>query len=213
MKPISVYIADDHPVVRKGMSRLLSTFKRIREVREASNGREIIDMISQRPPDVVIMDVEMPGMGGIDASKIIANRFPQTKIMILTMHTEDVIISQLLDIGIHGFLAKSTEPEEIERAIYSIVDKDFYKNSLIEDVLKKAPRQPAYGRLTPREIEVLLLICQELSHTEISARLKISEKTYFNHRVHILGKTGARSNVGLLKFALERGIVTLDSLK
>jgi DNA-binding NarL/FixJ family response regulator len=205
---ITVYIADDHPVVRKGMARLLRTFERIDQIREASNGRELIDLLIEHPADVVILDLEMPRMGGLEAARIIVDRFPKVKILILTMHTEQVFLERLLNLGVHAVLSKATEPEEIERALYSIVDNDFYKNELAQNIRLRihARADEPTQHLSDREVEILLLICQELTPADISARLQISEKTFFNHRANILIKTGAKNNVGLLKFAISKGL-------
>lgn len=208
---ILLYIADDHNIVRRGMARLLKTFDRVQEVVEATNGKELITLIHKRVPDAVILDVEMPVMGGVDTTRYINEHFPSVKILILTMHTESVFIKCLMDYGAHGFLSKSSEPEEVERALYAIIDNDFYRNDIVEKALaRKSPeKEDSSPRLSPREIEILLLICQELTPGEISERLQISEKTFFNHRTNILRKAKARSNVGLVKFAKEKGYIKL----
>jgi len=211
-KKINVYLADDHNVVRKGMIRLLGTFARVGRVKEAANGKELLALMAYDQPDAVILDVEMPVMGGIETGKRIADSFPNVKMLILTMHTEEVFINKLVDIGIHGFLSKSAEPEEVERALYSVVDKDFYKNEIFDRAIAMAGHsnvEDKYSNLTTREIEILLLICQELTPGEISERLQISEKTFFNHRSHILTKTGVRNNVGLIRFALQRRLIAI----
>jgi two-component system, NarL family, response regulator DegU len=210
MKDLKVYVADDHPIVRQGMVRLLSTFQRVAMVKEAANGKELIDLLTDEPADAVIIDVEMPVMGGIEAAKIILQRFPDVKILILTLHTEEVFVSRLLDIGVNGILTKSTEPEELEGALYAIIEKDFYKNDLVENSRSKNHKEfddDHPTKLSTREIEILILICQDLTPGDISLRLQISEKTFFNHRAHILEKTGARSNVGLVKYAMQRGYI------
>ena len=208
-----MYLADDHNVVRKGMSRLLRTFSRVVEVSEAANGKELIMLIEQRLPDAIILDVEMPVLGGVDTARYISQHFPTVKILVLTMHNEEIFINRLLDFGVHGFLTKSCEPEEVERALYAIVDHDFYRNAIVEKALASriASQNSTHShvRLSTREIEILLLICQELSSGEISERLRISEKTFFNHRSHILEKTGSRGNIGLLKFAQQKGYFKL----
>jgi two-component system, NarL family, response regulator DegU len=210
---IKVYLADDHNIVRKGMMRLLSTFSRIGEVMEAYNGKELLRLMEKQVPDAVIMDVEMPVMGGVETAKIIAERFPSVKILILTMHTEKVFVNKLMDIGVHGFLSKAAEPQEMEAALHAVIDKDFYRNEIVE----KALEQPIpintverYCKLTTREIEIMLLICQEYTPGEISSRLLISEKTFFNHRSNILEKTQARNNVGLVRFALQKKYLNLN---
>jgi DNA-binding NarL/FixJ family response regulator len=125
---LNIYIADDHGVVRKGMTRLLSTFSRVGEIRGASNGKDLIKMMSEQPPDAVILDIEMPVMGGLDTATYILQHFSQVKILMLTMHTEEVFIKRLMDLGVHGFLSKTSEPEEMEKALYSIIDFDWSQN-------------------------------------------------------------------------------------
>ncbi len=205
---IKVYIADDHNVVRKGMMRLLGTFERVAEVKEASNGSELLKLMESSVPDAVIVDVEMPIMGGVEVSKQILDHFPAVKILVLTMHTEGVFINKLMDIGVHGFLSKSAEVEEVEKALYSVIDRDFYKNEIVNKAIAKSiynRPEAKHSKLTSREIEILLLICQEYAPSEISERLSISEKTFFNHRGNIVIKTGARNNIGLYKYAIQRG--------
>ena len=160
----------------------------------------------------MILDLEMPVMGGVEAARHITSQFPEVKILILTMHTEVVFIHKLMDIGIHGFLSKSSGPDEVERALYAIIDKDFYKNEIVENAMRKTASMAATettSKLSTRELEILLLICQELTPAEISERLQISEKTFFNHRTKILMKTRCRSNVGLFRFAVQRGYIEL----
>jgi len=206
---LKVYLAEDHNVVRKGMQRLLNSFEHVDVVKDAANGKELLTLIEEDNPDAVILDVEMPVMGGIEAAKIIADRYPAVKMLVLTMHNESVFINKLMDIGVHGFLSKSAEPQEVERALQAIVEKDFYKNDIATKALMNAGSRPMeedrYCKLTNREIEILLLICQELTPGEISERLQISEKTFFNHRANILEKTKARGNVGLIRYAILNG--------
>lgn len=213
MSKLKVYIADDHTFVRKGMIRLLNTFHRIGEIKEAASGKELIDLIYDSPADVVILDLEMPGMNGFDTSKYLVEHHPQVKILILTMHTEEVFILNLMELGVHGFLNKNAEPEEVEEALYSVFDKDFYRNEIVNQALrngvKRAPNAAGTTKLSPRELEILFLICQELTPPEISVRLQISEKTFFNHRTNLLSKLGVRGNVGLVKYAYQHEMLEL----
>jgi len=217
MEKIKVYIADDHTFVRKGMIRLLNTFNRINEVKEAANGKELIEMINNSPPDVVILDLEMPVLNGFETSKYILEHYPNVKILILTMHTEEVFILNLMELGVHGFLNKNSEPEEVERALYSVHDKDFYRNEIVNQAMRngigRVTNPTTTSKLSPREMEILFLICQELSPSEISSRLQISEKTYFNHRTNILSKVGVRGNVGLVKYAYQQSLLELSPEK
>ncbi|HEU5290583.1 MAG TPA: response regulator transcription factor [Cyclobacteriaceae bacterium] len=214
---MKVYIADDHTFVRKGMIRLLNTFKRLGELKEAADGKELIELVQISEPDAVILDLEMPRLNGFDTARHLLEHYPDVKILILTMHTEEVFILNLMELGVHGFLNKNAEPEEVEKALYSIMDKDFYRNDIVNQALRKGikrtPQITTTSRLSAREMEVLMLICQELTPSEISARLKISEKTFFNHRTNILTKTAVRGNVGLVKYAYQHGMLELTPEK
>lgn len=211
---IKVVIADDHALVRTGMIRLFSTFPRVGEIREAGNGKELVDICRLFQPDVALVDIEMPVMDGFGASEIILERFPDVKIIILTMHAGEDYIERFLSLGVHGFLSKNTNQEELERAIYAVVDKDFYHNEATSSTIRKLMANrgremaPKRVNLTPREIEVLSLICQEVPYHVISDKLFISEKTVHNHRTRIMRKIGAKSTVGLVRYAYTHGYVT-----
>lgn len=211
MRKLSIGVADDHTFVRKGMIRLLNTFEHVGEVKEFANGRELIQWVKQTPPDAVILDLEMPIMSGTETAKYLVDHFPQVKVVILTMHTEAFFILKLMEIGVHGFLNKSAEPGEVERALYAVIEKDFYRNDIVNQALCQSIKKsnPNAGRLSSREVEILLLICQELSPTEISKRLHISEKTFFNHRAHILNKIDGRGNVSIVKYAYQNGLIDI----
>lgn len=215
MKKLTVYLADDHTFVRKGMIRLLNTFNRVGDIKEAANGKELIDLMHTAAPHAVVLDFEMPVMNGFETSKYIVEHFPEVKILILTMHTEEIFILNLMELGVHGFLNKNAEPEEVEQALYAVYDKDFYRNEIVNQALRNGIRRTTTtaAKLTSREVEVLLLICQELTPPEISFRLQISEKTFFNHRTNILTKAGVRGNVGLVKYAYQHGLLELSTEK
>jgi two-component system, NarL family, response regulator DegU len=210
MSNLTIYIADDHTFVRKGMTRLLQTFERIGVIKEAANGKELIELIQAEPPDIVILDIEMPVLNGFETSQYLAEHHPDIKILILTMHTEDFFIMRLLEIGVHGFLNKSAEPKEVENALYSIADRDFYRNDIMNKVLMDKnirKKNTVSSDLTTRELEILLLICQDLTSSEICERLKIHDKTFFTHRTNILTKINVRGNVGLVKYAYQQGLL------
>lgn len=215
MRPLKVYIADDHTLFRKAMVNLLRSFERIVEVKDAENGKELLALIKNEVPDVVLVDLQMPVMDGSDASKQIVQKYPNVKIIVLTMHDSNKFILHMMDMGVHAFLLKNTEPDELEQAIYAVADKDFYHNELVAAVLRKnvKDRQPGqrpnfeHADLTDREREILLLICQELTMKEIGQRLYLSENTVRNHRVNIMDKVGVNNIVGLVKYAYDTGIV------
>jgi two-component system, NarL family, response regulator DegU len=215
MKQLKVYIADDHTLFRKAMVNLLRSFQRITDVKDAENGKELLTLIKYEQPDVVIVDLQMPVMDGSETSTIILQKYPDVKIIILTMHDSSKFILHMMDLGVHAFLLKNTEPDELEKAIYAVADKDFYHNDLVVTVLRKNVNERKTGQrptfqaaeLTEREKEILLLICQELTMKEIGQRLFLSENTVRNHRVNIMEKVGVNNIVGLVKYAYEAGVV------
>ena len=215
MKQLKVYIADDHTLFRKAMVNLLRSFERITDVKDAENGKELLTLIKYEIPDVVIVDLQMPVMDGTETSTIILQKYPDVKIIILTMHDSNKFILHMMDLGVHAFLLKNTEPDELEKAIYAVADKDFYHNDLVVAVLRKNVNERKMGQrptfqiaeLTEREKEILLLICQELTMKEIGQRLFLSENTVRNHRVNIMEKVGVNNIVGLIKYAYEVGVV------
>lgn len=215
MKQLKVYIADDHTLFRKAMVNLLRSFERITDVKDAENGKELLTLIKYELPDVVIVDLQMPVMDGSETSAIILQKYPDVKIIILTMHDSNKFILHMMDLGVHAFLLKNTEPDELEKAIYAVADKDFYHNDLVVAVLRRNVNEKRMGQrptfqaaeLTEREKEILLLICQELTMKEIGLRLFLSENTVRNHRVNIMEKVGVNNIVGLVKYAYEAGVV------
>jgi len=216
MKNYKVYIADDHTLFRKAMVNLLKTFDRVSEVRDAENGNELLQLIKYEEPHVAIVDLQMPVMDGAEACEHILKRNPNVKVIILTMHDSQKYILHMMEMGVHAFLLKNTEPDELEKAIYSVIEKDFYHNDLVAAVLRKNVTEKRTGQrpsfkqaeITEREKEVLLLICRELTIKEISQRLSLSENTVRNHRVNMMDKIGVSNTVGLVKYAYETGIVS-----
>jgi two-component system response regulator DegU len=209
MDKIDVIIADDHTLVRKGILNLLKTFNRIGEIKEAENGKKLLDLLQVWSPTVVLVDIAMPVMDGFTICEIIISKYPAIKIIVVSMYDEESYVAKMLELGVHGYLTKNADPEEIERAIYSVVDIDFYQNELVISILRKMlqnkPLKRDSANLTAREIEILSLICKELSYKEISDQLCISEKTIHNHRNHIMDKIGAKNTISLVKYAYQNG--------
>ncbi|MTI22659.1 response regulator transcription factor [Fulvivirga sp. RKSG066] len=217
MEKIKVYIADDQTLFRKGVSRLVKTFDQVEEVKEAGNGKELLDLVKEEVPDVILMDLDMPIMDGIEATEKVIGRYPQVKIIVLSMHDSHQHIFYLMELGAHAFLLKNAQPEEVEEAIFAVIKNDFYQNELVVEALRKGAiaRKKAQGRpmfdhqisLSDREREILLLICRELTMKEISEKLSLSEKTIHNHRARMMDKLSVRNTVGLVKYAYESGLI------
>jgi two-component system, NarL family, response regulator DegU len=216
MKKFKVYIADDHTLFRKAMVNLLRTFDRVSEVKDAENGKDLLTLVKYEEPDVAIVDLQMPVMDGAETCENIIKKHPHVKIIILTMHDSNKYILHMMEMGVHAFLLKNTEPDELEKAIYAVAEKDFYHNDLVAAVLrknvteKKAGQRPNFRQadLTDREKEILVLICRELTIREIGQKLSLSENTVRNHRVNMMEKVGVNNTVGLVKYAYEAGIVS-----
>jgi DNA-binding NarL/FixJ family response regulator len=198
------------------MTRLVKSFKRIGDVTEAGNGNECLELFKSNLPHVVLLDLEMPGMNGLECAEHLLQKYPDLKIIILTMHDSERYMAYMLELGVHSFLLKNTAPEELEKAIYSVYDLDFYHNDLLSSVIRKSLKEklkkerPNFGaktELTDREREVLRLICEELSFKEISERLSVNEKTVYAHKLNIQEKLGVKGTVGLVKAAYEMGLI------
>lgn len=213
--PIKVYIADDHTLFRKAMVNLIRSFDSIEEVKDAENGKELLTLMRYQTPDVAIVDLQMPVMDGAETCEQIIQKFPDTKIIILTMHDSEKYILHMMEMGVHAFLLKNTDPEELEEAIRSVIEKDFYHNDLVASVLRKNVKEKRAGQrpmfaaneLSEREKEIVLLVCQELTMKEIGHKLSISENTVRNHRANIMDKIGVSNMVGLVKYAYDTGLV------
>lgn len=216
MPKINICIVDDHQIFRKAMIRLLKTFKRIGEITEASNGEECLQMVKLKTPDVVVLDLEMPVMNGTECAEQLLKKYPNLKIIVLTMHDSEKYMVYMLELGVHSFLLKNTDPEELEKAISSVVDHDFYYNDLLNTAIHRTMKsktrheRPEFGGkqdLTEREREILKLICSEKSLREIANQLSLSEKTVQSHKLNIQSKLKVKSTVGLVKASFELGLI------
>jgi two-component system response regulator DegU len=212
---LRIYIADDHTLFRKAMVNLLSTFKRVSEVKDAENGKELLTLMKYDVPDVAIVDLQMPVMDGSETCQAIIQKYPDVKLIILTMHDSEKYILHMMEMGVHAFLLKNTEPDELERAIYAVVEKDFYHNDLVASALRKNFNDKKHTRnpllksteLSDREKDIVRLLCQELTNKEIGDRLGLSERTVENHRYRILEKLSLKSTIGLVRYAYDSGII------
>jgi DNA-binding NarL/FixJ family response regulator len=218
MRKLKVYIADDHTLFRSAMVRLLKDFKRIEKVKEASNGKEFLDLFNTEVPDVAIMDLEMPVLDGSKTCKRLLKEFPQVKIIVVSMHDSKTQINYLLQMGVHVFLSKNVEPDELESAIYCIADNGTYQNKIMFDALhyRFFTAQEIVARnlkveLSKREHNIVQLLCQEFTNKQIGKELSLSENTIRNHKVRIMKKTGVKNTPGLVKYAFENGLVLPQS--
>lgn len=216
MDKVNICLVDDHRLFRKAMTRLLSTFPRVGTLTEAENGKQCLELLS-RTPDIhlLLLDIEMPVMNGIDTAELVLKKFPDVKIIILTMHDSESYMEYLLDLGVHSFLFKSADPHELERAISAIADNGFFHTAPVQAMLKKItsnrPKRETLLQqhaLTEREREILMLICNDVPVKEIAERLSISEKTVHSHKSAIRTKLNLKSTIAMVRWAYQTGLVS-----
>ncbi|MEZ4774428.1 MAG: response regulator transcription factor [Bacteroidia bacterium] len=215
MSKIKIGTADDHNLFRIGLSTLLEENPEFEIVLQASNGNSLLKAIPEAKPDIILLDLKMPVMDGIEAAEIIRNEYPAIRLIALSGYDKEDFILHMMEKGIHGFLNKNSEPEEVETAIYSVMENGFYFNDrisriMLKGLLTKKRITPSFNsevELSEREQEILELICKEYTNREISDKLAISVRTVEGYRTSMLQKIGARNTAGLVVFAYKNGII------
>jgi len=200
---ITVLLVDDHALVRRGFRRLLEDDPSIAVVGEAGNGEEAIRMVEALKPDVVVMDAAMPGTGGLAATRAILARDPTTKILMLSMHSEETLVRQALESGARGYILKNALDLDLAAAVTRIAAGE----TVVDPLVLPEPAGGARNRLTPRELEVLQLICNGLSNREIAAKLGLSVNTVAVHRANIMNTLGVHKTAELVVYAIQNGLV------
>lgn len=217
MKPIQLAIADDHKIFRNGLKATLEDCPEFKLLVEASNGKELIGLLATHKPDVILMDIKMPEMDGMQTTAYVHQHFKDIRVLALSMHNEDKYIVDMMKAGASGYLLKNAEPEEIIDAIQTVHNKGFYFNEHLSVTLIKqlvgpgghADNSGLQVELNEREIEVLRLVCQECSNQEIADKIFLSVRTVEGYRARLFEKTGSKNLVGLVIFAIKRGIISV----
>ncbi len=212
-----VLLAEDHTIVRQGIAALLRAEGDIEVVGEASNGLEAIELAKKLGPDVVLMDIGMPQLNGLETTREIKKRFPSMKILVLTMHDNEEWIFQILKAGASGYLIKDSAMNDLTSALRAVYQGDSYlspsiSKMVIEEYIRKAElgeKQGVEGLLSGREREILRLIAEGNSVPQISNLLCISKKTVEAHKTHIMEKLNIHDKVGLIKYAIRSGLTKL----
>ena len=215
---IRLLLADDHAVVRSGLRMLLEAQPDMTIIGEAETGQEAIRRVAELSPDVVLMDIEMPGMNGIEATRRIKANAPASAVLALTMYEDDQYFFEMLRAGASGYVPKRAAPDELVSAIRAVSRGEVYlypslAGRLVQDYLRRGPAgegEPPSDELTPREHEVLTLIAEGFSNNEIADRLVISAKTVDRHRENIMRKLNLHNRVDLVKYALRKGLIDLE---
>lgn len=210
MDIIRLIIADDHIIFRKGLRTILNELDEIKVVGEASNGHELLDQLKNQKADVVLMDIRMPVMDGIEATKKVSDHYPDVKVIALTMHEEIGYFNQMVEAGASGFLLKKTTRDELQKAIQMVIEgENYFSEEFIShaQTFQKPRQKNPMIQLTDREEEVLSYICKGYSNAEIGKHLGVSIRTVDGHRARLLEKTGAKNSPHLVMFAIKNGLI------
>jgi two-component system response regulator NreC len=218
MSKIKLVLADDHAVVRSGLRMLLQAQPDMEIVGEAESGAQAVALVRQLKPDVILMDIQMPGMNGIEATRQIKEAFGDTAVLALTMHEDDQYFFEMLQAGASGYLPKRAAPDELVRALRTVSRGEVFlypslATRLVQSYLGGEGGGDAVALvsdLTPREQQVLVLIAEGLTNPEIADKLVISVKTVDRHRENIMRKLNLHSRIELVKFALRHGLIALE---
>lgn len=211
--PISVLLVDDHAVVREGLRRLLSDYSEVQVVGEAANGQEAMRQVQKLSPEVVVMDLSMPGLDGIEVTKLISKEKPKTRVIILTMHANQDYATRLLQAGAQGFIGKGAPGSELAAAILKVANKGTY---LPPDMLETLPYRMASSAvgqdspiraLSDRELQVLKLLAEGNTGREIGEQLHLSVKTVDTYRARLLVKLRLETTSDLIRFAIRHGVI------
>jgi len=214
MSEIKVFIVDDHKIVRDGIFMLLIGSSEIRPVGEAENGAQLFEKLKTIAPDILLLDISLPGMSGIEISKLIAKNYPAIKVLIMSRNTDKNTILSAIKSGVKGFLSKDTSKEELAKAIQSVHEgNEYFETSISKTVfnslVKNANDVEAPSTLTKREKEVAIHISDGLSYKEIGAKMFISARTVESHRNHILSKLELKTTIDLVKYVVKNQLIDL----
>jgi len=214
--PIRVVLADDHTLVRAGIRALLEKLPDVHVVAEASDGREAVHLVTTTQPDVVLMDIAMPGLNGLEATRRLVKEFPAIRVLILSMHKNEEYVWQALRAGAVGYLLKDADLAELALAITAVTHGETYlsppisKHVIREYVQRVGGEETGLEQLTPRQREILQLIAEGHTTKMIAQRLGLSVKTVETHRVQMMERLDIHEIAGLVRYAIRMGVVLPD---
>jgi len=213
MDKIRIIIADDHQLFRNGLKILLNTFPEFEVTGEASNGKEYLELLKTIQADIALMDINMPEMDGIEATRRGVKMNPSVNVIALSMYGEDEYYYKMVDAGAKGFLLKDSDISEVKEAILTVVKGgSFFSQELLYHVIQKIKHrehETKSANLSKREREILVKICEGLSNQEIAEALFISKRTVDKHRANLLGKTNSKNTASLILFAIKNKLIEI----
>ncbi|HLO57719.1 MAG TPA: response regulator transcription factor [Bacteroidales bacterium] len=202
-----VIIADDHTLFRQGLKLILEDLDNIEVVADVANGKELVEITHQLNPDLIIMDINMPQVNGIEASRILLHENPELKILVVSMYGDEQYYNSVIENGVKGFILKDAENTELRAAVNLILSgKTYFSQELLLKLIRNRKNSNQIV-LTQRERQILELICQGMNSSEIAGKLFLSERTIENHRANLLDKTGCRNSLSLVLYAFRNNLV------
>ena len=215
MNTITVGIADDHKIFRKGVILSLRQYTNISFVFEAENGEELLKELETTQPDVVLMDLRMPGKDGIETTKEVSKKYPDVKVLILTMFEDERFVSHLMENCANGYMLKNADPSEIKKAIMEVMARGYYLNNFVNRVLLKksanrAKTIPSLNNeimMSDKEKEVVRLLCMEFTASEIAIKMEISPRTVESIKDRFMERFGLKNTAGLVFFAVKNNMI------
>ena len=215
MKRPNIILVDDHLILRQGIKSLITAENIAKVIGEASNGIELLELLKKHKPDIVIMDIDMPHMNGMEATQKALEMIPELKIIAFTMFGDEEYYYKMIDLGVKGFILKSSGIAELENAINGVMlGESYFSPEVLRKIISSLGRNKQVKNslnfeFTSREIEVLQQICLGLNNEEIAEKLFISPKTIKSHRSNLLGKTGCKNTPTLILYAIKNNIVQI----
>ena len=217
MTKLRVLLADDHTLVRTGIKSMLETLEGVTVVAESGEGRKTLELIAKHRPDVALIDITMPGLNGIEVAERAAKQSPRTRIVILSMHADEMYVARALKAGVAGYLLKDAAPDELPMALRAVVSGEVYLSPAISKQVVEVLRRRTEGEseplegVTPRQREILQLIAEGRSVKEIAVILEVSVKTVEGHRAQLMDRLDIHDVAGLVRFAIRAGIVSPEA--
>jgi DNA-binding NarL/FixJ family response regulator len=215
--PVRIILADDHTLMRAGIRALLENIADVEVIAEASDGAQVLELLKNQPPDILLTDIAMPGMNGLETAARVTKEFPGVRVIILSMHANEEYVCRAMQAGAAGYLLKDADPGELERALRAVAAGESYltpaiSKHVISDYLRRVSGEKiASEPLTPRQREILQLIAEGKSTKEMARILQISAKTVETHRAQLMERLEIHDIAGLVRYAIRNGLVKLDA--